>query len=95
MELIKIPNVSPLYLLEQVDVLKSIGHAAIQGLTQSKDKKVNIEELLQKTFPEYYQVLQPRSNKLIDDYLKFLKANVAAYKGKFLFISSPNGLFLL
>ena len=93
MELIKIPNVSPLYLLEQIDVLKSIGHAAIQGLTQSKDKKVNIEELLQKTFLEYYQVLPPRSNKLIDDYLKFLKANVASYKGEVPFHFFPQWAF--
>lgn len=93
MELIKIPNVSPLHILEQVDVLKAIGHAAIQGLTQKNTNQVRIEELLEKKFPEYQEVVQPRSNQLIDDYLKFLKANVNAYKNEVPFHFFPQWAF--
>ncbi len=80
MEFIKIPEVSPLYLFQQGDVLKAIAHAAIQGIMQSNQKQVNIEELLNKQFPEYQEVVPPRSNELIDDYIKFVRGNLNGYK---------------
>jgi hypothetical protein len=93
MELIKIPDVSPLYILDQIDVLRAIGHAAIKGLTNNSSKDVNIEELLKREFPEYQEVVPPRSNKLIDDYLKFLRANVSAYKNEVPFHFFPQWSF--
>ncbi len=92
---IKIPDISPFYLFEQLDVLKAIGHAAFQGFAKSNQTKVNIEELLNRQFPEYQEVVLPRSNQLIDDYLKFLKSNVAAYKNDVPFHFFPQWAFPL
>lgn len=93
MELIKIPSVSPLHIFQQVDVLKAIGHAALQGIMQSSQKQVNIEELLNKQFPEYQEIVHPRSNELIDDYIKFVKGNTGSYKKEIPFHFFPQWSF--
>lgn len=77
---IKIPNVSPFFLIDQKDVLKTIGIAALEGILKQNQNTYSFESLLTKEFPEYSEELEPRSNSLIDEYIKFLKGNLSAYK---------------
>ncbi len=92
---IKIPDISPAHLLEQKDVLGSIFHAAFTGLAKKNDKNINLEELINKQFSEYSQMIEPRSNILIDEYLRFLKANVNSYKNEVPFHFFPQWSFPL
>lgn len=77
---IKIPNVSPFFLIDQKDVLKTIAIAAVEGIIKRNENLNSIDRLLTKEFPEYSEELEPRSNSLIDEYIRFLKGNLSAYK---------------
>ncbi|MFN3603165.1 MAG: MaoC/PaaZ C-terminal domain-containing protein [Leptonema sp. (in: bacteria)] len=92
---LKIPIVSPLFLFEQKEVLKTLGIAGFEGLTKKMHLKVSKEDLINREYPEYSEILEPRSNPLIDEYVKFVKGNLNAYKNIVPFHFFPQWAFPL